>query len=155
MISRLFGESTETRTQQFYSKLALLELCGWIEESMDDVVRTCANRKLKTSGNLEFVEKQIIRGTHGFEYKRHFRTMLIQLIGLVNLERLEKSLDIIKFHGLASTLDTLKTCRDAQAHTHLKGTMITLDHPSVTIDRFKKVYEGLKDIEKNLKTLRI
>ena len=33
----------------FCSKLAILELCGWIEESMDDMVRRCATEALERS----------------------------------------------------------------------------------------------------------
>lgn len=30
-----------------FSKLAVLELCGWIEVSIDDIVINCANKHLK------------------------------------------------------------------------------------------------------------
>ena len=40
----------------YYSKLALLELCGWIEESMDDIIRRYSNPKLKGKDNKEYLK---------------------------------------------------------------------------------------------------
>lgn len=36
------------RRQFFFAKLAVLELCGWIEETMDDIVKDCKNRKISS-----------------------------------------------------------------------------------------------------------
>ncbi len=37
-LDRLYNESRTDDKKIFYSKLALIELCGWIEETMDDDV---------------------------------------------------------------------------------------------------------------------
>ncbi len=154
-IENLYLKSTTTKRGLFYSKLAILELCGWIEESMDDIVHKCARRRLKSQDNLKLVEKSIIGRTYGFDYKRHFRNMLMQLLGIINLERLERHLDPVKFQLMESNLETLKTCRDTEAHTHLKGVTKRLDAPSVTKHRFLIVYEGLKDIDDSLRRLKL
>ncbi|MBL7119666.1 MAG: hypothetical protein ISS53_03160 [Dehalococcoidia bacterium] len=155
IIENLYLKSSTAKKALFHSKLAILELCGWIEESMDDIIRTCASRHLKKQDNLRQVEKDIIKPTYGFEYNRHFRNMLLQLLGIINLERLEHALDPVKFQLMESTLETLKTCRDREAHTHLKGATKTLDAPSVTKYRFLLVYAGLKDIEAKVKSLQL
>lgn len=121
---------------------------------MDDIVRTCANKHLKNSKNLQFVEDSVIQHTYGFEYQRHFRNMLIQVLGIINVEKLENNLDGTKFHPMESTLGTLKTYRDNEAHTHLKGATKRLDAPSVTRNHFQKVYDGLKDIEHRIRSMR-
>ena len=61
--------------QKFYSKLALLELCGWIEESMDNVVQGI-KRRLKDEKNKEYVDS-IIKQNYGFGYEGNFRNMLM------------------------------------------------------------------------------
>lgn len=154
-INNLYQKSTSQKHALFYSKLAILELCGWIEESMDDIVRKCAKQHLKNLENLTFVEANIIKRTYSFVYDPHFRNMLMQLLGIINLEKLEHNLDIVKFHLMKSTLDTLKTCRDSEAHTHLKGTTKRLDAPSVTQSRFHVVYDGLEDFEDCIRGMRI
>lgn len=37
-LDRLFTKETDPKKQLFYSKLALMELCGWIEVTMDNIV---------------------------------------------------------------------------------------------------------------------
>lgn len=152
-IEGLYNKSKSLRNTLFFSKLAILELCGWIEESMDDIVRRIANRKLHDKINRSSVEKKIIKRVHGFDYNDHFRTMLVQVIGLISLERIERKIDSKKLEVMQATLDTLKTIRNLEAHTHIKGATKILDAPSVTKKRFIDVYVGLKDLETELKLL--
>lgn len=114
---------------------------------MDGVIQVLANRYLLEQVNLDYIDGPVINNTHGFHYKNHFRNMLIQLVGLINVEKLESDLDENKFNIMRSTLGSLKQCRDLQAHTHIKGTTQRIDAPSLTQNRFQQIYEGLKDIE--------
>lgn len=142
-----YRKTSSSKDTLFFSKLALLELCGWIEESMDDIVLRCANRKLKESQNKKFVIDGVTGPVYGFEYKKHFRKMLIQLIGIINVERLEIKVDALKRDSLKSELGNLKEMRNKMAHTHIKGITTHIDSPSITIRRFNVVYDGLKDFE--------
>ncbi len=139
----------------YYSKLALLELCGWIETTMDEIVMNCAKNHLKNRQNVKFVQDEVINRTRGFHYEDNFRGMLVRVMGLVNVERLEGTLDPTKFHLLKSTLGTLKTSRDTEAHTYVTEATKRIDAPSKTRVYFTKVYEGLEEIERCVKTLRI
>ena len=91
-IERLYEKSSDIQDGLFYSKLAILELCGWIEISMDDIILRLAKKHLKQSKNIAFVEKDVIRRTYGFDYSRHFRKMLINIIGITGVEKIEKKL---------------------------------------------------------------
>jgi hypothetical protein len=156
IIDKRFLNAKNSRREQLYSKLAILELCGWIEESMDDIIRSYACRHLIIQKNKDFVNGFVIQKTHSFDYKSNFRRMLIQILGIVQLEKFEQILDPHKFTKMEAALDTLKICRDTEAHTYTKGgTTKKLNAPSATIGQFQEVYEGLKDIEKKLRTLRI
>jgi hypothetical protein len=92
-----------------------------------------------------------VEQTYGFDYNKHFRLMLIRLIGLISVERIEGSVDPAKHVSFKSTLGTLKVLRDSVAHTHLKGVTRTLDAPSVTIRGFQRVYEGLLDLDRAMR----
>lgn len=153
-MDRLYNSAGTQKEKLYYSKLAMLELCGWIEESMDDIVEKCAHRVLKKSSNKTYVAKNIIRPTYGFEYEKHFRKMLMSVIGLKLIEKLENKVDAVKHTIFTAELNNLKAARNKEAHTHLKGVTRTVDAPSVTITRFHSVYEGLKDIENTLKRLK-
>ena len=134
-----------------YAKLAIIELCGWIEESMDSLLLRCGKRHLKDAKNLGYCEDDIINPTYGFDYHKHFRFMLIRLVGLITVERLERQVDQAKHATLKSSLGSLKVVRDSVAHTHLKGTTRRLDAPSVTLRSFQSVYDGLLDLDQTMR----
>jgi len=152
ILANLMGLQTKfkaAKTQKdslFFSKLAILELCGWIEESMDDVVLTSAKMRLKDPENLKFIQKDVIKKTYAFEYEK-FRFMLMRLIGLINVERLEAEMDTTIRPRFEAALEALKTARNAEAHTHIKGVTRTINAPSLTIAQFYDVYAGLKHID--------
>lgn len=158
-IDRLYKKSLMDRRGNrralFYSKLAIIELCGWIEESMDSIIEMLSDKHLSEADNRDYIHNSVIRCTHGFHYNKNFRIMLINIIGLINVERLESKLDKHKFHSMKSNLGSLKVCRDQQAHIHIKGTTTSIDTPSITRNRFIKVYEGLKDVELYCRKMRV
>jgi len=46
---------------------------------------------------------------------------------------------------MVAALTSLKTQRNTEAHTHLRGTTRTINAPSVTIAQFQPLYEGLME----------
>lgn len=154
-LDRLYNIAGTQKKELYYSKLAMLELCGWIEESMDDVVQRCANRVLKVRANKTYITNNVIKPTYGFEYEKHFKKMLISVVGLMSVEKVEAKVDRQKYERFKSALGSLKVARNREAHTHLKGVMRTVDAPSVTLNHFNHVYEGLVDFENQLKAMRL
>ena len=153
-INNSYNKSKRRRQALYFSKLAILELCGWIEESMDSIVEAFTKR-LNQPANITFVKEQVIEPTYGFEYHKHFRAMLIQVIGVINVERLEANLNQTKFDLMKSTLGSLKKSRNDLAHTHVKDITVRIDAPSTTKNRFEKVYDGLKDIESCIRKMQL
>lgn len=138
----------------YFSKLAILELCGWIEMSVDDIVERYSRKILKEQNNITAME-DAISGVYGFHYKKHFRKMLTSAVGLAGVEKIESIVPPVVMVRLTSQLGSLSTMRNSLAHTYVKGKPGTLniDAPSTTIGRFQHVYEGLVEVEKALKTL--
>jgi hypothetical protein len=143
--------STTPKYALFYSKLAILELCGWIEETMDDIVTRCARRQLQDGKNRKYCATEIVKRTYGFDYHNNFREMLIQLLGLVNVEYIEKKVDPAKFASMTAALGALKAQRDAEAHTHVKGVTRKINAPSATLAQFTPVFEGLAEFDRILR----
>jgi hypothetical protein len=152
-LEKLYNKSTSAATGLLYSKSAILELCGWIEDSMDTIVRTCAHRTIKDINARKEIEKVVIDKTWGFDYEKYFRKMLIQVIGWRVVLELERKVDPAKFQNLKATLSTLNIYRNTEAHTHIRGITKRLDAPSVTKANFILVYDGLMDIDHKLRTL--
>lgn len=139
--------SSSLESSVYYSKLAVLEYCGWIEESFDKIVRRTVKDKLKTAEYRNLLENNIIKRTYGFRYVENFRPMLISSIGLVAMENLESQLvrkgflDVLK-----SELCTVKLERDSAAHTWINNTTRTYSAPSVTKARLEKIYPIAREI---------
>lgn len=138
----------------YFSKLAILELCGWIEVSVDEIFEKYARKKLKELDNVSSMEVAI-RGVYGFHYKKHFRKLLISAVGLTGAEKVEANVSPVVLARLVSQLGSLYTMRNSLAHTYVKGRhgTINIDAPSTTIGRFKNIYDGLVEVEAALKAL--
>jgi hypothetical protein len=148
-LDKLYNDSTSDDQKIFYSKLALIELCGWIEETMDDIVLRCAKRCLKSPANLKFIDKTV-HNTNSFEYEA-FRKMLMMVIGLATLEKIEEQLETTgKISALKGDLGNLKRSRNQAAHTHTKGTLTTYDAPSKTKYNFDRIYALLTELDAEL-----
>ncbi|UXE62888.1 MAG: hypothetical protein KA717_09415 [Woronichinia naegeliana WA131] len=143
----------QTRRLQFYSKLAILELCAWIEEAQDEIILDYIQLNLLEGSNIESV-RNMVRRNPSFDYEK-FRAFLIHIIGIISVERLEAKLkqqqDILQ--RIKSELGALQKKRNDLAHTHLKEITPSYDAPSVTYNNFLKIYDLLQKIESDLNTL--
>jgi len=147
-----YRKTSNSKHAYYFSKLAILELCGWIEMSMDDVIQRHCDRKISDSVNDKYVEREVIRKTYGFDYDKHFRQMLIKLTGIVTVEKIEKSIDVTVHALFKSQLTSLNTVRNSLAHTYTKQVGV-IDAPSVTKARLQPIYDGLKAYDDKLRAL--
>lgn len=138
-----FRSSRRIKDKNFASKLAIMELCGWIEESMDDCILTASNRVLKEESNRNWIKNRV-RRNHGFEYEHHFKSLIINLIGIWGFEKIIGGISDAVELKFSSELKTLKKRRNAIAHTYIKGVTQEYDAPSTTIERLVHVKAGLK-----------
>ena len=145
-----YSRTNSQRDAFFYSKLALLELCGWIEQSMDNVVLCSCNRTIKDPKYKRIIEDKVDR-VYGFDYKTQFREMLISLHGLRAVMNMERALDASKFEKMKGALTQLKGDRNSHAHTHVSLTIPSHNAPSTTLKLYKEVKEGLIEIETYLR----
>jgi hypothetical protein len=137
-----------------YSKLAVLELCGWLEEAIDKMILKCAKRKIKDNKNYKYIKDKIVDKNYEFDYEKHFRNMMVQIIGLHSFEKVENKMNSAILLNFKSTLGTLKKIRDSEAHTHLVPTR-RIDAPSTTQRHFSHLYNGLIEFERCLKLLKL
>ena len=135
----------------YFSKLALIELCGWIEQTMDSIILDYATLKLSNPQNITFVEKNIVNNTYGFHYESHFRPMLMKVVGIIKLELIETALQSTgEFATLCSQLGTLKSNRDRVAHTTITGITHSYDSPSRIKNYLSVIHPILVKFEKEL-----
>ncbi len=149
-----FRKAKNPKYATYFSKLAILELCGWIEMSMDQVILEHCSNSIRLPKNTKVVA-ELVKRNYGFEYDGHFRKMLLNLIGMAACEKLETKMDVAVLAKFEAQLGSLKTMRNSLAHTYLKGSPATfkIDAPSVTRSRFNDIYVGLKAFQIQLKAL--
>lgn len=144
-----YSQALTSSSQQsvFYSKLAILEYCGWIEEAFDKIARRCLKNKLKSQPYRQILEDSVIGNNHGFQYKTNVRPMLIKAIGLSEMEKIELELrDRGRLEVLISELDAVKVYRDSAAHTWRLNTTQSYPAPSVTKSRLDTLFPIAKEI---------
>ncbi len=143
MLERMYNEamtSTDPQAPIYFAKLAILEYCGWIEESMDEIARRAIKRKIRTITFEQIFNDKIIGGTSGFQYKKHFRPMLIQIIGIVGMEELQDHLDRTgNLDVFIKELEDLKKNRNTAAHTWI-GVTNTYPAPSLPLKSLNIIF---------------
>lgn len=139
----LYDAPADSTHKDLYSKLALIELCGWLEISMDKIVGDYSTTHLVEPKNQDDFKDKIIAKTYGCDYKSHLRPMIINLIGLKGIEKLE---DYLKAEGdfqiLVVQLGSLWKLRNPAAHTTIVGVTTSYQAPSA----MKKYLDSLHPI---------
>lgn len=140
-IENWFKEPTSNNERpKLLSKLALFEFCGWLEEWMDETVRQVNQSKLN---DTDWVEENIIKNTHGFHFKKHFRPMLCGVLGEHSVRGIEDRFEQ-SYPGdlelIGSQLGTLWQLRCNLAHANLAAhqrAQITINAPSWTKNQYR------------------
>ncbi|HXS37610.1 MAG TPA: HEPN domain-containing protein [Flavipsychrobacter sp.] len=154
-LNALYSASRGFAKPKLYSKLAIIEASGWIEECLDSIVRNLCSGNLSPTNYRQY-DTETIKKNSGFKYEQYIRNKLLKdLIGLVLIEKFETILSANRdFITMIPALDTLAKVRNDCAHTHLSGTTPSLMAPSATIRNFEEIYNGLKAMNKQLKKLK-
>ena len=121
------------------SKLATIELCGWIEGEFDRLIRLVAHGRIS---DASWVESDVIRNTYGFHYAKHWRGMLCKVVGEMFACRVEDAMEVAHpadLSHLKSLLGQLWTERCRLAHVDLTSNVaaaVTFSAPSLTISHY-------------------
>lgn len=148
-IGHKYSGSLSGLDNTLYLKVGLLELCGWIEETIDYIFLDYASKRLSLDGESFF--KEHIKHNYSFTYDKHFKYLLSLLIGTVKFEKIEQRIPISILVNFRATLNTLKTKRDNCAHTQITGLSVQLDSPTVLLQSLEHVYDGFRWFRKYLR----
>lgn len=135
------------------SKLALLELCGWLESEFDRLVMLAEIGRLD---DPEWVKKNVVDRTYGMDYGDHFRPMMCKVVGEVHVRRIEARCDALLPNGTAdikSLLSMLWLNRCKLAHGHYDGQVVQqqlYQAPSWVRQQHKKLKKMLGTFEQAL-----
>jgi hypothetical protein len=148
-----FNRSQTLLEPMIYAKLAIIELCGWIEISIDEIIEKHRDSYLNSNTHITKITKNI-ENNYGFHSTKHLKKLLADLVGYHGIEELEAMCNQSKIQNLYRELNELTTIRNSLAHTYIKGQTNQIDAPSKTISRFYNIHDGFKEIDAKLTLLR-
>lgn len=137
-----YVESVSCASQErpkILSKIALLELCGWLENWMDDFVKELSHEK---HCKEDFILLNVIRNNHGFSYSNNLRAMIVKVIGEYCASVIEswfESQHPGDLERLRNYLGKLKPLRNDFAHNQYNSQIISQAHfhaPSALVANF-------------------
>lgn len=148
-LDSLYTSATNTLHQILYSKLGILEYCGWLEESFDIIADEFIVRNIAIS-NHSYARNMAISKNHGFSYDNNIRPMLSKVMGFHILEFLENDLeaDYGKFTLMKSYIDYFIPQRKVAAHQATSVTTI-YDTPSIVLVKLRDLRPILSQFEAN------
>jgi len=139
-----------TERPRMLSKLATLELCGWIEHRLDTLVQTVGT---KVGLDPTWIEREVVKSNHGFTYNEHLRKMLVKLVGEFAVDHLEHTMEAASpgvLEQLKGALTTLWTSRGVLAHTHSAAPLVrqqSLNAPSWAINQHRVIAKMIGQLE--------
>lgn len=149
LCDRLYNRSGSIRIKKHACKTAILELCGWVETEADLILSNHAARRLSEPAERNGFEEKLRRNS-GFEYRKHIKSLLVDIEGRVGFLEIEAAMDQVKRQGLEGALSSLKPLRNDAAHTHLQAAQEQYWAPSITIRTFDTIEAGLRELNARL-----
>ena len=137
-----------------YCKVAALELCGWIEDTHDKLVKDCLSNNVIEQDSINQFDDKYISQVNGLSYKNHLRPLLINLLGFITVIRMESELNN-DIQQLSSILGYLHNYRNHLAHNQYVNysdrnpvnSQQSIDTPSVIKNKFRSILRVLERIE--------
>lgn len=148
-LKTLYDSTSDSNHKVYYSKLALIELCGWIELCIDEILENYVDSTLSVSRNIDLCKNNFIKNTYGFEYDKNLRSLLIKLVGVIGVEKIE---DVLEFDGgtytlIKAQLNNLVTLRNQAAHTTIAGVTHSYQSPHSIVTNLNNIYGHLTKLE--------
>ncbi len=148
--------ATSNDRPKLLSKLAILELCGWLEVEFDRLILVVELGRLNDSA---WVKKKVIPHSNGFTYDKHWRPMLCMVVGEVFARRVESAMDAAhptELDQLKPLLEDLWKYRCSFAHADITTNVATqqiFNAPSWTINQHARLKVILGNYEKAMLTV--
>lgn len=134
----------------FYSKLAVIEFSGWIEDSVDSIVYDYIDNHIVDPIIKKNIKENVNRN-YGFNYSNLFK-VFTSVLGVDTWENIEDKLKPQNLVDLVNVTSTFTGIRNKAAHSSIV-VMATFSSPSTTIAAYNKVKPAMIIIENEIASL--
>jgi hypothetical protein len=146
--------SSDIHMPQLLSKLATMEFCGWIEESIDEILHNYLDSHivdLQVKNNI----KDFVKDIHGLSFDKHIYKIFPLVIGANNWENVLDALSIADRNNFRTIANTYHKQRNSAAHVNtIIGVTSSYNAPSQVLLDFNKIESAIKIIESQVANLR-
>lgn len=148
-----YASTTDITLNVLYSKLAVIEFCGWIEVSIDTLAKDYLNNSI-LDHSLKGKVESFINGHYGFNYEKNILPIICSAIGASNWENIIDACSVRDFNNFLTVLGNYKRMRDSAAHTNVViGVTKTFFSPSVVLNDLKKISPAIHFFETEIAKL--
>ena len=148
-----YASATDITMNILYSKLAVIEFCGWIEVSIDTLAKDHLNCSI-LDHTLKGKVESFIDGHYGFDYERNVLPIICCAIGTSNWENIIDSCPISDFNNFLAILRNYKRMRNSAAHTNVViGVTMTYFSPSVVLNDYNRIRPAIQFFESEIAKL--
>ena len=148
-----FTSSTDTQMSVLLSKLGVLELCGWIETSVDIMLYEYVSSHIIDNDCKKGIEK-IIKKNNGFHYDNNLFPLFCSVLGINNWENVLDVVSPTDFFNLKSITHNYTEERNKAAHTDTPvGTTRSYKAPSDVVHDFSLIKPAIQTLENQIKAL--
>lgn len=143
-----------TKRPTYLSRLAILELCGWLEIRFDELMLMVGTR---CGLDPSWIEGNITQKNYGFTYTDHVRLMLVKMIGEVGVKKIEVTLEAASpstLDQMRSELGSLWKIRGHIAHANTGVPIpkqIVINAPSWSINRQRILAKAIDLLDMHLR----
>ncbi len=149
-LDKEYSSCKDIQMSILYSKLAVLELCGWIETSIDDMLYNYIDEHIIDNSCKDKI-KQIIKRNNGFNYETNLFNLFCSVLGINNLENILYALTDSEFQYLKSITYIYSQDRNKAAHTDTpNGTTRRYNSPSNVLHDYGLLKPTLEHIEREV-----
>lgn len=154
-LDELYNNAQTNKERIFFCKLALVELCGWIEITIDELILNSLKKQINDQTKIEKFNKEYLKRMYGFSYESNIRDMFIKVFGYHVLLDIEKCLNKRNnLKNLSKLLTDLKSKRDSYAHTYIYDfNPNSFEAPSMINGYFNDLIKLFAPLERKIKRI--
>lgn len=147
-----YASTTDITMNILYSKLAVIEFCGWIEVSIDTLAKDYLNNTI-LDHSLKSKVESFIDGHYGFNYEHNVLPIICSAIGASNWENIIDKCPVGDFSNFLNVLGNYKRMRNTAAHTNVAIGTRTYFAPSLVLNDYNRIKPAIQLFESEIAKL--